>query len=69
MFLGTQLPYATNALISYIPVIVFLLLCYFLSVATASQQEQSGDFLFGVRVDENSQEMLFEECSAETKHR
>jgi len=42
------------------------------SVATASQQEQSGDFLFRVRVDEDSQEVLFEECSeqsAGTKHR
>ena len=70
MFLGTIPPYETRALISYI--IVFSLLCYFLSVATASQQEQSGDFLFGVRVDDDSQEMLFEECSeqsAETKHR
>ena len=45
---------------------------YFLSVATASQQEQSDDFLSNIRVDENSQEMLFEEGSeqsAETKHR
>ena len=47
-------------------------ICYFLSVATASQQEQPGDFLSSVRVDENSQEMLFEEGSeqsTETKNR
>ena len=57
-------------LISYNSILAFI--CYFLSVATASQQEQSGDFLSSVRVDENSQEMLFEdgaEQSAETKNR
>lgn len=47
--------------VSSISILVFICWSLYLSDATASRQEQSGDFLCNVKVDEDSQEMPFGE--------